>query len=1147
MSPTANHSQRTSVTLARSPKMIPTLLLGFVVLLLVLTSAAQAAGPVLSVAITPVPGTFQRGDSGDQYSLTLTNTGDAPTSGTITLTDAPQDGLKIRSRNPGSFGCTSEEAVIAGTPFICTWGTAIAPGETVATPIVLVVLTPVDAPDTVHNIVTVSGGGAPEATFTDSTPVVDRPPFGMDEFAARALDEEGHDYTAAGGHPYEATAAFSLPTYQSFGSGDVVTAPVEDVKDVFTELPPGFIGNASAMPRCSLIQLQLFIPQCPAGSQIGTFQLGISGEPGQVVPLYNMVPEKGHPAEFAFKLISNAIVLYATLRPRTGHYGVTVVSPGADRLVITGAHVVLWGMPSAHTGTGGPIPLLSNPVDCQEANPVTRNIADSWQHPATEFPGTDFGTPDLSDPLWVTATSPAPAVTGCDNPALASEFKPSIDVEPVQQSASTQADQPSGLKVDLDFPQVNDPTDLKTVFDPALPQAPELKDATVTLPAGVSVSPSSAGGLGACSDLSSDPAGDQVHYDNTEPVSCPDSSKIGTVTATSPLLASHDPVTDAVTGAEPVAGDVYVLKPHPGDFPPGGQGGTFRVLIQVSSEKYGINVKLPGTVTANKATGQLTATFTENPQLPVKHLEVDLKSGPRAPLATPTTCGTFTTTTDLVPWSTPGTPDATPSSAFQVSSGANGQPCASTPQQRPFAPSMSGGTESSQAGASAPFVLHLTRGDGEQELAGVNLTMPPGFAAKLTGIPYCSEAAIAAAAGKTGRQEEASPSCPTASQIGTLTTGAGPGSNPYYVNGTAYLAGPYKGASLSVVFITPAVAGPFDLGNVLVRAAVFVNPTTAQVTVKTDPIPQIIDGVPLRLRSIVARIDRPAFTINPTSCNSMSLTGEALSSSGATSTLSSHFQVAGCSALKFAPKFSASSVGQASKANGASLTTKITYPYAGAGAVNLTRVKVQLPKQLPSRLTTLQQACTAAKFEANPASCPAASVIGHATVNTPLLPVPLTGPAYFVSHGGEAFPSVELVLQGDDITVTLVGTTLIKGGITSTTFKTVPDVPFTSFELTLPQGKYSALGANLPAKAKYSFCDQKMVMPTELIAQNGAVIHQNTKIAVAGCKAKALSKAQKLAAALKACKKKSKGKRAVCAKAARRRFATAAKRARRRG
>ena len=966
--------------------------------------------------------------------------------------------------------------------------------------------------------------------------------FNVENFTAGISDEAGNDYTLAGGHPFEASTSFSFPT--NGGSG-VTLLPLEEVKSVFTELPPGFLGNVAAAQRCPFGRLGGFFITCPPGSVVGTVTLD-TNVPLAPLPLYSVLPAPGYPAEFAFNFAGKVVVIYPQLRPRTGGYGINVVAPAAARILVTAIKVQLFGVPSERNGSGGaPIPLISNGVNCSEAQPTTKILVDSWQHPAAEIPVGDFGKPDLSDPFWKTDSAVSPAVTGCDNPALTSQWHPSISVKPVQATPGIQADAPTGLSVALDFPQSNDPTDLSTVFDPSIPQAPELKDAHVTLPAGVSISPSAAAGLGGCSDQASDPAGDQVHYDNTNPASCPDSSKIGTLVGTSPLLATRNATTDAITGAEPLPGDLYVLKPHPGDLPPGGAGGVFRVLLQVEAANDGVNVKVPGTVVADPSTGQLTATFTENPQLPVKHLDLTFNPGPRAPLATPSTCGTFTTTTDMVPWSTPGTPDAHPTSSFQVTAGPNGASCASTPQERPFAPALSAGTESSTAGAAGPFVLHLTRNDGEQELAALNLTTPPGFTARLTGIPYCSEAAIAAASQKTGAEEQSNPSCPVQSQVGSITTGAGPGTNPYYVNGNAYLAGPYKGAPLSLVFITPAVAGPFDLGSVVVRAAVLIDKSSAQVSVKTDPLPQVVDGVPLRIRSITARVDRPGFALNPTNCDSMSVSGEAVGSSGARSALSSHFQLSGCSSLRFSPRFSVSTTGQASKANGASLTAKLTYPYAGAGAVNLTKVKVELPKQLPSRLTTLQKACTSAQFEANPAGCPAASIIGHASVNTPILPVPLTGPAYFVSHGGEAFPSLVIVLQGYGITVNLVGTTFIsKAGITSTTFKTVPDVPFSTFQLTLPQGQFSALGANLPAKAKYSFCAQKLIMPTEMIAQNGAAIRQKTAITTSECGKASLSKAQRLARALKACAKKGKGKRAGCAKAARREFGTVARRGR---
>ena len=410
--------------------------------------------------------------------------------------------------------------------------------------------------------------------------------------------------------------------------------------------------------------------------------------------------------------------------------------------------------------------------------------------------------------------------------ALASQFDPSLEVGPIQESAAPQPDQPTGLSVDFHFPQTNDPTDVNTVFNPELPQAPELKTATVKLPAGLSISPSSASGLEGCSDTAADPAGDQVHYDKTKPVTCPLASKIGTATVHTPLLASRDPVDDSVSGAEPIHGDVYLIKPHSGDLSPSGeQDGTFRVLIQLENAAVGVNFKLPGVITANKTTGQLTATFTENPQLPSSLLEVDFKQGPRAPLATPTTCGSFTTTSDLVPWSSPETPDASPSSSFAIDSGPNGTPCANTPAARPFGPALSAGTVSAAAGQSSPFVLNLTRKDGEQEFNTVDLTTPKGFTASLKGIPYCSEAAIAGRRPPQERRRRArQPLLPGRHPGRHVTVGAGAGTNPFYVHRQGLPRRPLQRRAALDRVITPAVAGPFDLGDVVVRTALSSTP-----------------------------------------------------------------------------------------------------------------------------------------------------------------------------------------------------------------------------------------------------------------------------------------------------------------------------------
>jgi hypothetical protein len=366
--------------------------------------------------------------------------------------------------------------------------------------------------------------------------------------------------------------------------------------------------------------------------------------------------------------------------------------------------------------------------------------------------------------------------------------------------------------------------------------------------------------------------------------------------------------------------------------------------------------------------------------------------------------------------------------------------------------------------------------------------------------------------------------------------------------GKIYMAGPYDGAPFSIVAITSAKVGPFDLGTVVVREALAINPETAVVTVDakaSDPIPHIIKGIVIHVRDIRVYVDRPRFMTNPTSCDPMSLAATVDGAGADPSnpadqqpvTITSPFQLANCQNLQFKPLFHASIPGRTSRANGTALTVKLTYPSAPQGSqANIAQVKVDLPKQLPSRLTTLQKACLASVFNANPANCPAASIVGHGRAITPILPVPLEGPAYFVSHGGEDFPNLTMVLKGYGVTIDLVGSTFInKAGITSSTFKTVPDQPVSSFELTLPAGKYSALGANLPAKTKGTFCGQNLKMPTFFKAQNGLEIHESTPISVTGCP-KGLTKTQKLAAALKACHKKKGAKRASCEKAARKAY-----------
>ena len=433
-------------------------------------------------------------------------------------------------------------------------------------------------------------------------------------------------------------------------------------------------------------------------------------------------------------------------------------------------------------------------------------------------------------------------------------------------------------------------------------------------------------------------------------------------------------------------------------------------------------------------------------------------------------------------------------------------------------------------------MLKLSRESGSQHFGALNVSMPAGLTGKLAGVQECSDAQLAAAAARAnpgeGAVELASPSCPQSSEVGNVTVGAGSGS-PVLVGGHAYLAGPYKGAPLSLAIITPAVAGPFDLGTVVVRSALFIDPVTAQVTVRSDAFPTILQGIPLDIRSVAISIDRPAFILNPTSCEPMSVTGQSISTTGQAANLSSRFQVGGCAGLAFKPSLTASTVGKTSKASGASLTVKVAQQ---PGEANIHKVDLTIPTVLPARLTTLQKACTEAQFAANPAGCPPESFIGTAKAVTPILGVPLTGPAILVSHGGAAFPDVVFLLQGDErggvIRIELDGKTDIKKGVTYSRFETVPDAPITSFETNLPQGPHSVLSAN------GNLCAGKLAIPTELTGQNGAKVTQSTALTVTGCpKAKTLTRAQKLAAALKACHKdRQKAKRSKCEKQAHKKY-----------
>jgi hypothetical protein len=920
--------------------------------------------------------------------------------------------------------------------------------------------------------------------------------FGLQSFEVSATNQNGAPDLQAGSHPYQLTTNFVLNPPKEVAGKLVVDG---DLKDARVELPPGFVGDPNAMPKCSYPEFVVIA--CPLDTVVGWEATYVLSRSGEILPafnpVYNMEAPPGVAAEFGFVVKKQVPVLLDVSVRTGGDYGVTVnVRNISAAAAIEGSKVTLWGVPAAPShdpirgqaspeGFGGclneegasegschvtvpSVPLLTNPTSCGVPRTATLSV-DDWETPGNFSTGENV----------VSKTATLPELSGCEK----LDFRPTLEVTPDGTAGST----PTGLNVDVHVPQ-------ESTLNPVGLGEADMKNTTVALPAGVQISPSAADGLLACSPVQIGFTGinPQSGIDEFTPgaASCPDASKVATARIKTPLLEQE------------LQGAVYLAAPQNFASPPNPLENPFGSLVAMyllaEDPAAGVLVKLAGRISLNTETGQLTATVENIPQFPVSDVKFRFFGTDRAPLATPALCGTYKTETSFAPWS--GTPAVSPSSSFPITSGPNGSPCA---DPLPFAPSLATGTTNINAGSFSSLTTTLSREDGQQNIQSVQLHYPPGLSGLLSGVKLCPE------------QQANEGTCGPESLIGETIVSVGLGNDPFSVTGgKVYITGPYAGAPFGLSIVNPAKAGPFVLQEgrpVVVRAKIDVDPHTAALTIITDgtgehKIPTIIDGIPLQIKHVNVNVNRPGFTFNPTNCNPVAITGTIQSAQGAASPVSVPFQATNCAALKFQPKFTVSTSGKTSKANGASLTAKIAYPSVPQGTeANIAKVKVDLPKQLPSRLTTLQKACTAAQFNANPAGCPSASLIGHATVYTPLLPVPLTGPAYFVSNGGEAFPNLIMVLQGYGITVDLVGDTFIsKAGITSSTFKTVPDQPFSSFELNLPEGRFSALTAN------GNLCTQKLVMPTKFVAQNGAVINQNTRIAVTGCpKAKKVKKRHK--------------------------------------
>ncbi len=795
-------------------------------------------------------------------------------------------------------------------------------------------------------------------------------------------------------------------------------------------------------------------------------------DPTHAHGVYNVAPEKGYAAEFAFTSNNITFFLYANVVRRNSKYVVRLAMPGVPPVsALIGFVATFYGDIQEHYTSGFEEftydrgSFLTDPADCQEdLTARSASVAlDTWEHPDANLP---IGT----------ATPAFSTLQGCNLLSIST----GLQVKP----ETTQAEAPSGYETELEVPQApNSSSGLGT---------PPVKDVSVTLPLGTTISPSSANGLQACPEAGpgginiEGPESDEVAADGlTRPAAghCPLASQIATIKASTPLL--HEELTGHLFLATPGCGGAGQSACTMVDAENGDLVGLY---LELEAPHADVIVKLKGNAAIRQGSGQITVKFDENPQFPLEKLVVSTKQGAHAPLANGPVCGAATSKALVTPWSAPATEPATAESRFDVDWNGSGGGC---PASASFAPAFAAGTTVPVAAGTSPFALDLNREDREQNISTLSTTLPEGLLANLTKVARCPEPQAS---------EASLTACPSSSQLGTTTVAVGPGSDPYYVTGKVFFTYAYGGAPFGLSVVVPAVAGPFNLGNVLVRAKLYVDPHTSQVTAVSDPLPQERDGVPLHLRVLNINLSNREFVLNPTNCTKTSISGTVTSTTGASASLSSPFAVAGCKNLPFKPKVSLSTEANATKEDGTGVTTKIAYPTGGQA--NVAKVVIGFPKQIPVRLETLQKACLAVVFDANPASCPSASDIGTATAHTPILAQPLSGPVYLVSNGSAKFPDVEFVLQGEGITLDIDGQSFVsKDGALKVTFASVPDAPFSTFEAVLPRGRYSQFTSiKSVGKARGSQCGESLFAPVQLTGQNGAQVTENAQLQVVGCR-----------------------------------------------
>jgi hypothetical protein len=1064
-------------------RMVLAALVAGTAMLLASAAPALALKPWWHLNAETAPTNLPPGGTG-LVTLVASNLGDAAADGAsepVLLKVKLPAGLTVTTMN--GPGCSS-------ATLTCTFKGSLNPYEPIIVKMPVRVDASLGAVAAVPVEASVEGGGAGRTARTFRLPVNREPAtFGVAGYELSPFNADGTPAREAGMQPFQLTTTLVLN--QTGGQ-----FPVELPKGFAFHLPPGLVGNPNAAEQCTMADFFALVLEtnlCPPESVVGVAMVTVN-EPKigpdiiKIVPVFNLVPARGEPARFGFEVLGKVPIVLDTSVRSGLDYGVDVTVKDATQTAgLESSQVTFWGVPGdpRHDNARGwecvaggafvkqvgkpcPVssglaeePFLRSPTSCAadpSGEPVRFPLeADSWAHPGV-YLGAEYE--------WMNEAGDLLGFEGCG----ALPFAPELGVTPEQRVAST----PTGLDVSVTVPQ-------DTTLTAGEPAEADVRDTTVTLPQGVMLSPSAATGLEGCSEAQVGFVGfnqaAQTDEFNTSKASCPDGSKVGTVKIRTPLL-SHE-----------LEGGVYLASPAPKEEEGKNPFNSLVALYVVAEDPVsGVLVKLAGEGRVDENTLQIGTTFANTPQVPFEELRMHLFGGERASVTTPSLCGAYAAEGLFTPWS--GAPAVlAPPREFEVVQGVGGGGCPAGGLG--FSPGFVAGTDNGRAGAFTGFSMELSRPDGDQALSSVAMHLPSGIAALLSSVTLCSEAQAAASA------------CPASSEVGEATAIAGLGSEPYVqTGGKVYMTGPYEEAPFGLEIVTPAKAGPFDLGYVTVRSKLYIDPNNASVTIVSDPLPTQIRGIPLQLKRVIVNVNRPAFQFNPTSCEPMKIQGTITGAQGAQANVASPFKTEDCQALPFEPQLSASAVGHGSKTEGTTFAVTVRSGGTNASGVaqaGIAKVQLQLPKQLSSRLPTLQQACTDTVFNANPASCDDGSVIGYATIHTPVLNNPLTGPAYLVSHGGAAFPDVEFVLQGEGIRLILDGQTDIKGEVTYSRFESTPDAPFTVFETVLPAGPHGVLTPNVPESKRFSLCGETLQMPTSIIAQNGARIEHETNVQITGC------------------------------------------------